>query len=100
MKVNDGVVAECSTRRTQAERTAATRALLISAARKLFADAAERRVRTFPFRFHNYPVTQNNSIHTSIPTLLANLHRVDNLKDAQAYVTALRNAKRIRRDVY
>ncbi len=34
MKVNDGVTA----RRTQAERTAATRALLIDAARKLFAD--------------------------------------------------------------
>src|SRR3978361_1883616 len=38
MKVNEDVVAESSTRRTQAERTAATRALLIGAARKLFAD--------------------------------------------------------------
>jgi AcrR family transcriptional regulator len=38
MKVNDDVVAETPTRRTQAERTAATRALLIGAARKLFAD--------------------------------------------------------------
>src|ERR1700687_1358811 len=38
MKVNDGVVAESPSRRTQAERPAATRALLIGAARKLFAD--------------------------------------------------------------
>src|ERR1043165_4081602 len=38
MKVNDNVAAESHTRRTQAERTAATRALLIGAARKLFAD--------------------------------------------------------------
>src|SRR6267154_1644064 len=38
MKVNDGAVAESPSRRTQAERTAATRALLIGAARKLFAD--------------------------------------------------------------
>jgi AcrR family transcriptional regulator len=38
MKVNDDVVAEARTRRTQAERTAATRGLLIDAARKLFAD--------------------------------------------------------------
>jgi uncharacterized protein (DUF885 family) len=57
---------------------------------RLFADAAERRVRTFPFRFHNYPVNQNGGIHTSVATLLANLHRVDNVKDAQAYVTRLR----------
>ena len=38
MKVNDEVAAAPRTRRTQAERTAATRAVLIDAARKLFAD--------------------------------------------------------------
>jgi AcrR family transcriptional regulator len=38
MKVNDEMVAETPARRTQAERTAATRAVLIDAARKLFAD--------------------------------------------------------------
>lgn len=38
MKVNDHSAAGRSTRRTQAERTATTRALLIDAGRKLFAD--------------------------------------------------------------
>jgi AcrR family transcriptional regulator len=38
MKVNDRTAASATTRRTQAERTAATRALLIDAGRKLFAD--------------------------------------------------------------
>ncbi len=38
MKVNDQAAASATTRRTQAERTAATRALLIDAGRKLFAD--------------------------------------------------------------
>jgi AcrR family transcriptional regulator len=38
MKVNDELNAEPAPRRTQAERTAATRALLVGAARKLFAD--------------------------------------------------------------
>jgi AcrR family transcriptional regulator len=46
MKVNDGVVAGPPTRRTQAERTAATRALLIGAARKLFADKGFAEVST------------------------------------------------------
>lgn len=38
MKVNDELNTERAPRRTQAERTAATRALLVGAARKLFAD--------------------------------------------------------------
>jgi AcrR family transcriptional regulator len=38
MKVNDDVAAAPRARRTQAQRTAATRALLLNAARKLFAD--------------------------------------------------------------
>jgi uncharacterized protein (DUF885 family) len=57
---------------------------------RLFADAAERRVRRFPFRFHNYPISQNGGIHTSVPTTLANLHRVDDAKDAQAYIARLK----------
>jgi AcrR family transcriptional regulator len=46
MKVNDGAVAEARSRRTQAERTAATRALLIGAARTLFADKGFAEVST------------------------------------------------------
>jgi AcrR family transcriptional regulator len=38
MKVNDGVGVGAPTRRTQAERTAATRSVLMTAAQKLFAD--------------------------------------------------------------
>src|ERR1043166_2457251 len=45
MKVNDQTAA-ATTRRTQAERTAATRALLIDAGRKLFADKGFNEVST------------------------------------------------------
>jgi AcrR family transcriptional regulator len=46
MKVNDDVAAAASVRRTQAERTAATRSLLIGVARKLFADKGFAEVST------------------------------------------------------
>ena len=46
MKVNDDVAAAASGRRTQAERTAATRALLVGVARKLFAEKGFTEVST------------------------------------------------------
>jgi AcrR family transcriptional regulator len=46
MKVNDPASVPSSTRRTQAERTAATRSLLIGVARKLFADKGFAEVST------------------------------------------------------
>jgi AcrR family transcriptional regulator len=46
MKVKEEMAADTPTRRTQAERTAATRALLIGAARKLFADKGFAEVST------------------------------------------------------
>jgi AcrR family transcriptional regulator len=46
MKVNDRTAPAAMARRTQAERSAATRALLIGAARKLFADKGFREVST------------------------------------------------------
>jgi AcrR family transcriptional regulator len=46
MEVNDALGTESPPRRTQAERTAATRALLIDAARKLFADKGFTEVST------------------------------------------------------
>lgn len=46
MKVNDELNGEPPPRRTQAERTAATRALLVGAARKLFADKGFAEVST------------------------------------------------------
>jgi uncharacterized protein (DUF885 family) len=57
---------------------------------RLFVDTIERRVHAFPFRLYNYPVNQNGGIHTSVPTTLANLHPIDNRKDAEAYVARLR----------
>jgi AcrR family transcriptional regulator len=46
MKVNDSAPASATPRRTQAERTAATRALLIDAGRKLFADKGFNEIST------------------------------------------------------
>ena len=43
----------------------------------------------FRFRMHNYPVNQMYGWHSSTPTFLMNIHRVDSVQDAEAYIARL-----------
>ena len=43
----------------------------------------------FKWRFHNYPLNQMFGIHSRIPSLLINQHRIKNLTDAEAYISRL-----------
>ncbi|NTS77358.1 DUF885 domain-containing protein [Catenovulum sp. SM1970] len=41
------------------------------------------------WRHHGYPVNQMYAIHTSVPTLLLNQHKIDSVADAHAYIARL-----------
>ncbi|HEX8678643.1 MAG TPA: DUF885 domain-containing protein, partial [Chthoniobacterales bacterium] len=41
------------------------------------------------FRQHTYPVNQMYGWHSQVPTFLINIHRVDSLADAEAYIARL-----------
>ena len=56
---------------------------------KLFEREAEREEEEFKFRFDVYPVSQMRGVHAQIPTFLINIHKVDNVKDAEAYIARL-----------
>lgn len=43
----------------------------------------------FRWRFHNYPVNQMDGIQSALPAFLINMHRIDTITDAQAYVARL-----------
>ncbi|MFN6945992.1 MAG: DUF885 domain-containing protein [Cytophagaceae bacterium] len=45
------------------------------------------------FRFHNYPVNQLFGLHSSAPSFLINIHRVDSVADAKAYISRLEGMK-------
>lgn len=49
----------------------------------------ERAITGFEFRFHNYPVNQFFGWHTQFPVFMANFHRVEELKDAEAFISRL-----------
>jgi uncharacterized protein (DUF885 family) len=56
---------------------------------KLFEREVEREAEEFKFRFNVYPVSQMRGVHAQIPTFLINIHKIDNAKDAEAYIARL-----------
>jgi uncharacterized protein (DUF885 family) len=56
---------------------------------RLFEDDVEGDAASFQYRFHNYPVNQMYGWHSSVPTFLINIHRIDSLQDAEAYIARL-----------
>jgi uncharacterized protein (DUF885 family) len=56
---------------------------------KLFEEEAEREAEEFKFRFDVYPVSQMRGVHAQIPTFLINIHKIENVKDAEAYIARL-----------
>ena len=56
---------------------------------KLFEREAEREAEEFKFRFDVYTVSQMRGVHAQIPTFLINIHKIDNVKDADAYIARL-----------
>ncbi len=60
---------------------------------RLWVREAERAIEGFRWRHHDYPVNQMFGQHTSLVALLISQHRVDDVKDAEAYVERLRGLK-------
>jgi uncharacterized protein (DUF885 family) len=62
---------------------------------KLFENEAQRDAEGFRFRFDNYPVTQMGGLHSGVPTFLINIHKIDNVKDAEAYIARLNGVPKL-----
>ncbi len=56
---------------------------------RLFEHDVQQNGEAFRFRMHNYPVNQMYGWHSSTPTFLMNIHRVDSVSDAEAYIARL-----------
>ena len=56
---------------------------------ELFEFNTARDTEAFQFRLDSYPVNQMFGVHSETPTFLINIHKIDNEKDAQAYIARL-----------
>jgi uncharacterized protein (DUF885 family) len=62
---------------------------------RIFEFLQERSLRNFPWRFHNYRFTTMQNPVTQLATFLQNVHRVDDVSDAEAYVSRLAGVERV-----
>jgi uncharacterized protein (DUF885 family) len=53
----------------------------------------------FRWRWHGFPASTNGSPMGSIPVFLINNHKVDNVADAEAYVSRLREVERVMNEI-
>lgn len=56
---------------------------------RYFEFQAQQSVALHQWRFHNYPVNQMDGIQSAIPAFLINMHRIDSVSDATAYIERL-----------
>jgi uncharacterized protein (DUF885 family) len=56
---------------------------------RIFEFLQERTIRDFPYRFHGYAFSTMSNPMTFPVTFMQNIHRVDNVSDAEAYISRL-----------
>ena len=66
---------------------------------KLFHQKTANEIEDYDFRFYNYPVNQMFGPHTGLAAFLINMHQVESVKDAEAYISRLNGFKKVFADV-
>lgn len=62
---------------------------------RIFEYLQERSLRNFPWRFHNYAFSTMQNPITQLASFLQNVHRVDDVSDAEAYVSRLAAVEKV-----
>lgn len=56
---------------------------------RLYRQEVENEIEDYDYRFYNYPINQMNGYHAQLPAFLINMHRIDSVGDARAYISRL-----------
>ncbi|WP_026809510.1 DUF885 domain-containing protein [Arenibacter latericius] len=60
----------------------------------LYKQNVENHIADYKYRWHNYPVNQMFGAQADKPAFLINMHRIDDVKDAEAYISRLNGFKK------
>jgi len=62
---------------------------------RIFEYDLERDLRAFPWRHHDYAVSQMSNVASEVPVFLQNLHKIENRQDAEDYISRLAGAEKV-----
>ena len=65
----------------------------------LYRREIENEIEDYDFRFYDYPVEQMHGVHAEIPAFLINMHRIDSIPDAEAYISRLTGIEKVMNDI-
>ncbi|PKD16643.1 hypothetical protein APR41_07480 [Salegentibacter salinarum] len=65
----------------------------------LYKQKLENELADYDFRFYNYPVNQMFGHHAELPAFLINMHRIDSVSDAEAYIARLKGIPKVMEEV-
>ena len=66
---------------------------------RLYKQQLEQEIEDYDFRFYNYPINQMFGYHSRIPAFLINMHRIDSVADAEAYIARLKGIPKLFEEV-
>lgn len=62
---------------------------------RLYKQEVENEIEDYKYRFYDYPVNQMGGYHTLIPSFLINMHQIDSVVDARAYIARLKAVPKV-----
>ena len=66
---------------------------------KLYHRQVQNEIDDYKYRFYSYPINQMHGYHTELPAFLINMHRIDSLADARAYISRLTGIEKAMTDI-
>ncbi len=62
---------------------------------RLFKQSLKDEITDYDYRFYNYPINQMHGYHAELPAFLINMHRIDSVADAEAYIQRLNGMPKV-----
>lgn len=66
---------------------------------QLYRQQLENEIEDYKYRFYSYPVNQMFGYHSQLPAFLINMHSIDSISDAEAYISRLQGFPEAFKDI-